>query len=134
MNMRAFFSRLYHYPIPRRTAVMLLVLVWSCLACSCSRNNVRTTEIDDAAKRGDLEKVKALLVGNTDLVFSKDKDDRTPLHFAAAFGKKDVVELLLANKADVNAKDKDGDTPLQAAAARGHTDVVELLRRQGGHE
>jgi ankyrin repeat protein len=68
------------------------------------------TDIHDAARRGDVEVVAALLKDNPDQVFSKNSDGDTPLHKAlaarplAADGNKDVVELLLANKADVNAK------------------------------
>ena len=69
-------------------------------------------QIHDAAESGDLEKIKLLLKGNPDLVFSKDTDGRTPLHYAASCTNKEVVELLLADKADVNAKDNDGRTPL----------------------
>ena len=91
-------------------------------------------EIHDAAKAGDLEKVKALLKDHFDLVFNKDNDGRSPLHWAASYGHKNVVELLLANKAEVNAKDNHGQTPLHVAAAEGHKDVVELLRQHGGHD
>ena len=45
---------------------MLVALVWSSLAF-CG-------EIHDAAKDGDLEKVKALLKDNPDLVNSKDNN------------------------------------------------------------
>ena len=84
-------------------------------------------KIRDAAGAGNLAKVKALLKDNPDLVFSKDNDDETPLHWAASRGHKDVAELLLANKAEVNAKDNGGSTPLHAAAGGGHKDVAELL-------
>jgi hypothetical protein len=83
--------------------------------------------IHEAARAGDLEKVKALLKDNPDLVFSKDNLDETPLHYAAIFGGKGVAELLLANKAKVNAKDINGETPLHWAAYSGHKDVAELL-------
>ena len=46
------------------------------------------------------------------MVFSKDNKGKTPLHWAALSGHKDVVELLLASKAEVNAKNNDGQTPL----------------------
>jgi hypothetical protein len=86
-------------------------------------------QIHEAAGHGDLEKVKALLKDNPNLVFSKDKDHggATPLHIAAVLGHRDVAKLLLANHADVNAKDNNGVTALYYAAYSGHKDVVELL-------
>jgi ankyrin repeat protein len=64
----------------------------------------------------------------------KDKNGKTPLHWAADNVIKDVVELLLVNKADVNAKSNNGWTPLHIAAEEGYKDVVALLRQHGGHE
>jgi ankyrin repeat protein len=83
--------------------------------------------IRDAANRGDWEKIKAILNDNPDLVFSKDDDGKTPMHYASTQGQKDVVEFLLAHKADVNARDNDGGTPLYYAAKYGNKEVVELL-------
>lgn len=105
--------------ILRRPAILLVALAWSSVAF-CG-------EIHDAAKSGDLEKVKILLNENPDLVFSKDDDGETPLNWAAANGYKAVAELLLANKADVNTKNIDGQTPLFAAVFYYHKDMVELL-------
>jgi ankyrin repeat protein len=56
------------------------------------------------------------------------------LHWAAAGGRKDVVELLLVNQAEVNAKNKEGWTPLHWAALQGQKDMAELLRQHGGYE
>ena len=81
-----------------------------------------------------MEKVKALLKENPDLVFSIDKDGSTPLHCAAFYGHKDVAELLLVNKADVNAMAAEGMTPLRLAIMGKHDDVAQLLRQHGGHE
>jgi len=72
-----------------------------------------------------MEYVKWCLVNGD--VNAKDNYGWTPLHGAAWYGYKDVVELLLANKADANAIDKDGKTTLHWAAAAGHKDIVELL-------
>jgi ankyrin repeat protein len=67
------------------------------------------------AKRGDLEKVKAVLKDNPALVLNKDGNGDTPLHWAASEVHKAVAKLLLANKSEVNAKDNVGRTPLHSA-------------------
>ena len=72
-------------------------------------------DIFAAIQKGDLEKVKALLKANPDLVFKTDHADWTPLHYAAHWGKPDIAELLLLNKADVNAT---GDQRLHPFALR----------------
>src|SRR6185436_4705997 len=93
---------------------------WTKLLASPSR-------IFAAIKKGDLEKVKALLKANPDLVFTKDHTDWTPLHYAAHWHQRDIAELLLVNKADVNAQASDGLQPLHCASAQGYNDVAELL-------
>ena len=49
---------------------------------------------------------------------------QTPLHFAAEYGFKNVVELLLARGANVNAEGRDGVTPLHKAANSAVADVL----------
>jgi hypothetical protein len=83
--------------------------------------------IHDAAKNGDLEKVRVLLKDNPDSVSSKGNDDWTPLHFAASKGHREVAVLLLTSNADVNATTKWSGMPLHVAARNGHNEVVELL-------
>src|ERR1035441_5944820 len=128
MNTHSCCSRDYRSPIPCRAAVLLVALAWSSL--------VFGGEIHEAAKAGDLKKVKALLKDNPELVFSKDTNGITPLYWAADRGNKDVVELLLANKADVNAEvkadvnaKKNGGWTLfiAAAATNGQKDTAEVV-------
>jgi len=85
------------------------------------------SEIIAASQNGEFQKVKALVIDNPDLIFSKDKNAWTPLHWAVLKDYKDVVELLLANKADVNAKNNEGQTPLHMEVAVGREDMVKLL-------
>jgi ankyrin repeat protein len=121
MKINIFFSRICHVSLPRRALMMflLITLAWNSLAF-CG-------EIHDAARDGDLGKVKALLKTGPDLVSGKDDFSRTPLHYAAQYGHRAVAELLLSNKAEVNAKDNYGQTPLHYAAQYGRKDVAELL-------
>ena len=102
--------------------VLLMSLAW-CNLAFCG-------EIHEAVKRGDLVKIKAMIQANPDLVSSKDADGRTPLHWAAAEGRKEIVVFLLANKADIHAKDNNGETPYDLATT--HGDVAEFLRQNGG--
>jgi hypothetical protein len=107
MNINALLSRLSHFPIPRLAIVTLIALVCN-IPSFCG-------EIHYTAEVGDLTKVKALLKDNPELVSSKGDVGETPLHVAAKYCGKDMVELLLANKADVNAKSEFDWTPLHAA-------------------
>jgi uncharacterized protein len=84
-------------------------------------------DIQDSAADGDLEKVRAQLKANADLVYSKDAFGRTPLHWAAIEGHKEVAELLLASRAEVDARNSLGATPLHVAALNGRIEVARLL-------
>jgi ankyrin repeat protein len=117
--------------------IVLVAVTTSCIASAQATASQKTAPaklaasdmsvIRDAANSGDWKKIKAILHDNPGLVFSKDDDGKTPLHYASTQGQKDVVEMLLARKVDVNARDKDGGTPLYYAAKYGSKDVVELL-------
>jgi ankyrin repeat protein len=62
------------------------------------------------------------------------KTQRTPLHEAAAYGKKSLVELLLLANADVHNRDSVGLTPIARAAAfsgTGNEATIHLLKKWG---
>ncbi|XP_055813980.1 uncharacterized protein LOC129883354 [Solanum dulcamara] len=62
-----------------------------------------------------------------DLEFRNNSGD-TPLHEAAKFGKKEVVEMILKKDNDlVFARNNLGETPLYVAASSGEKDVFNLL-------
>ncbi|KAK6494429.1 hypothetical protein HHUSO_G1000 [Huso huso] len=88
-------------------------------------------ELFEACRNGDVSRVKRLV--DTGNVNAKDMAGRksTPLHFAAGFGRKDVVEHLLQNGANVHARDDGGLIPLHNACSFGHAEVVSLLLCQG---
>ncbi|BFY98557.1 hypothetical protein BsWGS_01597 [Bradybaena similaris] len=89
-------------------------------------------ELFEACRNGDLGKVRKLITPQN--VNAKDTAGRksTPLHFAAGFGRKDVVEHLLECGANVHARDDGGLIPLHNACSFGHAEVVTLLLRHGG--
>ncbi|XP_050397840.1 poly [ADP-ribose] polymerase tankyrase-1 [Patella vulgata] len=96
-----------------------------------SSQNESGRELFEACRNGDLGKVKKYVT--TQNVNAKDTAGRksTPLHFAAGFGRKDVVEHLLENGANVHARDDGGLIPLHNACSFGHAEVVQLLLRHG---
>lgn len=71
-------------------------------------------DIHEAAKRGDLEEVKAL-VAKGENVNLKDDRDLTPLYYAAEIGHKNICEFLITKGADVNEAPAPFYTPLYAA-------------------
>ncbi|XP_074815167.1 poly [ADP-ribose] polymerase tankyrase-2 isoform X3 [Natator depressus] len=88
-------------------------------------------ELFEACRNGDVERVKRLV--RPENVNGRDTAGRksSPLHFAAGFGRKDVVEYLLQSGANVHARDDGGLIPLHNACSFGHAEVVNLLLRHG---
>ncbi|XP_063163484.1 poly [ADP-ribose] polymerase tankyrase-2 isoform X2 [Candoia aspera] len=88
-------------------------------------------ELFEACRNGDVERVKRLV--RPENVNGRDTAGRksSPLHFAAGFGRRDVVEYLLQSGANVHARDDGGLIPLHNACSFGHAEVVNLLLRHG---
>lgn len=90
-----------------------------------------TDQIHDAAKNGDLEKMKVLLSSNPDLLNSQDDFGATPLHWAGIRGQVKISMYLIKNGADVNIKENHGAPPLHWAAHCDHTNVIRTLISKG---
>lgn len=103
-----------------------------------------------AARYGDAEVVKLLIVGGANVNCGARGIEETPLHIAARYGHFEVVKLLIKEGADVDAKgewkefkghrgnyvDTAGKlrgepTPLHVAAQYGRLDIVKLLIESG---
>lgn len=85
--------------------------------------------IHDAARDGNLARVKALLKSNPALLKSRDDAGETPLHWAAFWGRVEVADFLIAKGAELHARDHAGRIPLDYAIAHGRDEMVVLLRR-----
>jgi len=91
-------------------------------------------EIHDAAKAGNVAKVKELADKDPRLIYTFNEEGKTPLHLASAWGQLQVMELLLKDyHCDVNVKNKYGGTPLHAAASLGQPESIKLLLKYGAN-
>lgn len=91
--------------------------------------------LHDAVKRGDLEKIRALLAADPRLATSRSETDTRgtyPLHVAAEFGQSAAAQVLLDKGARDSLLDQEnGATALSWAAFFGRPSVVEVLLRSG---
>ena len=96
-----------------------------------TRDELKAAEsIVVAVELGKIEAVKQHLNDGTE-VNAKGETGRTPLHWAAIEGHKEIAELLIAKGADVNAKGVFEMTPLHEAAASGRKEMAEQLIAKG---
>ncbi len=72
-------------------------------------------DLCEAAGRGDIDQVTAMLDADAALIGARDNRGRTPLHRAVERADLDLATLLLDRDADIGAQDSDGQTPLHRA-------------------
>jgi ankyrin repeat protein len=90
--------------------------------------------IIDAARLGQLERLKSILDQQPELLHARvSKSDSTPLHHAVFNGRDSVVQELLARKADVHATNSAGLTPLHDCVHRGTTEAAAMLLDHGAN-
>ncbi|MFC2164379.1 ankyrin repeat domain-containing protein [Acidobacteriota bacterium] len=84
-------------------------------------------EIHEAAREGDLAKIKTLLKENPEWVNARDDEGNTPMHAASGSGHLEVVKFLVAHGADVNSLNSANQGPLLFASYEGFQALVEFL-------
>jgi len=92
------------------------------------------TNLIEAARYGDLEAVEDFLAIGKD-VNERDADERTPLHYAVAFGSGEVgmsiVREILEAEPDLEARDAKQNTPLHYCAGYGRVEFAKALLEAG---
>lgn len=90
----------------------------------------RRSEFMVACASGDLAKVEQMLAEGADPNYVSDLGG-TPLTWAVAWERQDVVECLLGHGADVELPARPARSPLMYAASRGNEAIVSLLMARG---
>ncbi|XP_061460813.1 transient receptor potential cation channel subfamily A member 1 [Rhineura floridana] len=96
-------------------------------------DNEGCTPLHYACRQGVPLSVNSLLELNVS-IHSKSRDKKSPLHFAASYGRINTCQRLLRDMEDtrlLNEGDKKGMTPLHLAAQNGHEKVVQFLLKKG---
>ncbi|PLB53434.1 ankyrin, partial [Aspergillus steynii IBT 23096] len=97
-------------------------------------NSAKESALHLAARNDNKEEVgqiaKMLLNHSAD-IWAKATLDHTPLHYAASWGCKEMVDLLLEKDPSTYIPDCDNWTPLHQACYKGFGDVVQLLLDKG---
>lgn len=127
--------------------VATILMVWLCvfsytlsgsalgqaeLSSKASGTTVSDEDIHEAARQGDLEKIKSALAAGVE-VDAPTRYGATALFFACDRGHREVVDFLLEKGADPNTKDTFYNaTPMTWAQSKGHKDIVIKLLNNGG--
>jgi hypothetical protein len=115
----------------RNLLLSLLLLLLSATTHAAFLAQDQSEQLFDAARKGDVAAVKALLDRGVD-VNTKFRYGATALSYAADKGHLEVVKLLIERKADLNVKDSFyGATPIIWAAQKGYEKIVEVLLASG---
>lgn len=104
-------------------------ILWLVLFCGTGVH-AATTEVADAAKRGDREAVRSALARKAD-VNAAQIDGSTALHWAVESDDAEIVDLLIRAGARVTARTREGVTPLQLAATNGNGPMIDRLLKAG---
>jgi ankyrin repeat protein len=110
------------------TRIVCLSLVFG--MCVASTARAATSEVADAARRGDRELVRAAIARKAD-VNAPQVDGTTALHWAVDNDDLPMADLLLKAGAKVDARTREGVTPLQLAATNGNGQMIERLTAGG---
>ena len=92
----------------------------------------QTSAIHEAAKKGDIDALRALLAKNPEQIDARGEYDRTPLLEALFVRQGAAARFLLDKGADVRLQDKEGMEPLGFAVFSGDAELVNRIVDRGG--
>jgi ankyrin repeat protein len=112
--------------LPSRLLCLCILLVGAPTA------RAATSDVADAAQRGDRAAVRAAIARKADVNLAQ-VDGSTALHWAAERDDAELADLLLRAGAIVGARTREGVTPLQLAAINGSARLLDRLIRAGAN-
>ncbi|MBU4334196.1 MAG: ankyrin repeat domain-containing protein, partial [Candidatus Omnitrophica bacterium] len=90
------------------------------------------SEIHEAAKSGDVVKLRELLDNDPSLLTTKDEIGKSPLHWAAGKNQLEIIKVLLDEyNIDVNIRNANNGTPLHVAASQANPKAAIILIEHG---
>lgn len=98
-----------------------------------SSENEREKQLFEAAKRGLVDRFEELYRSGTSLTIN-DQSGRTPLHIAAKYGRKNIINFIVSNisQIGINVADKENlHTPLHLAAMHKRRTICRTLIAHG---
>lgn len=110
------------------SGIVLAVVLFRLLGFSSEQDAAR---ILDAARRGDVEGVRAAVEGGVDPDVAT-REGWTALHYAAYLRSRPTVDALLALGADADARSISGQSPLHRVAHNGDVGIARALVAHGG--
>ncbi len=110
---------------------MIRMFFTCCLFTLLNGSGAVAQEILDAARAGDLARVRALVEADSTQMETMNVNNKTPLIYAAQGGHLKVVAYLVGMGADLNARNSANETSLIYAVYFGHADVVAYLLDHG---
>ncbi len=121
-----------HRITSRLGSVGLFALVWVLVGMTGVGDAPTDSPVADAAMRGDTEAVRALVNGQGADVNAAQGDGMTALHWAAANGNPELVQVLIEVGANLELTTRIGAyTPLHLASKEGNAEAIRYLLNAG---
>lgn len=103
-----------------------------CVALSCLFPLAWAGEIHEAAKSGDIARLKNMLDQDPGLLYSQDEQGKTPLHWAVGRGQLATIKVLLDEyHVNVDVRNNNQGTPLHVAASQAQPEAAKILLAHG---
>lgn len=118
-------------PTPFSRSIFFALVIISAIPLFPSFSFAQVT-LHEAAKAGDMERVRGFVTKNKGLIFTTDQWGLSPLHYAATIDV-EMVKYLLDSGAIVDVTSANGTTPLYTAARYGKLDICSFLLENGAN-